>query len=94
MIFCRQTFDMHRQWKFILIATAIGLCSVLAPWAIVSALGTDVDLNSFHKWKMPAIVAFGAISTAMYLLLLFIFNDEKSGKATNRKTNTIKKTRS
>jgi len=80
MIFADKLLIMHRQWKFILIAIAIGLCSVLAPWAIVSALGTDVDIDSFHKWKIPAIIAFVAISTAMYLLLLFIFNDEKSGR--------------
>ncbi len=85
MIFADKLLIMQRQSKFIAIAVVIGLCSVLAPWAIVSALGTDVDINSFHKWKIPAIVAFVAISSAMYLLLLFIFNDKKSGKAINRK---------
>ena len=90
MIFANKLLMMPRQWKFILIAIAIGLCSVLAQWAIVSALGTDVDINSFHQWKIHTIIAFVAISTAMYLLLLFIFNDKQSGKAVNRKANTIK----
>ena len=80
MILANKNLFMQRQCKFIAIAVAIGLCSVVAPWAIVSALGTDVDINSYHKWKIPAMIAFVAISTAMYLLLLFVFNDKKSGK--------------
>jgi hypothetical protein len=79
MILAGKFLIMQRQSKFIAIAVAIGLCSVLVPWAIVSALGTDVDINSYHKWKIPAMIAFVAISVAMYLLLLFIFNDKKSG---------------
>ncbi len=80
MILADKNLIMQRQCKFIAIAVAIGLCSVVAPWAIVSALGTDVDLNSYQRWKTPAIIAFIAISAVMYLLLLFIFNDRKSGK--------------
>ena len=80
MILADKNLIMQRQCKFIAIAVAIGLCSVVAPWAIVSALGTDVDINSYHRWKIPAIIAFVAISAVMYLLLLFVFNDKKSGK--------------
>jgi|GEM_PF-7112401 hypothetical protein len=80
MILADKLLSMQRQCKFVAIAVAIGLCSVLAPWAIVSALGTDVDINSYHKWRIPALVAFVAISAAMYLLLLLVFNDKKSGK--------------
>ena len=80
MILAEKLLIMQRQCKFIAIAVAIGLCSVLAPWAIVSALGTDVDINSFHEWKIFAIIAFVAISAGIYLLLLLIFYDKKSGK--------------
>jgi hypothetical protein len=80
MILADKFLIMQRQCKFIAIAVAIGLCSVLAPWAIVSALGTDVDIESFHRWKIPALIAFVAISIGIYLILLFIFNDRKSGK--------------
>ncbi len=80
MILADKLLSMQRQCKFVAIAVAIGLCSVLAPWAIVSALGTDVDINSYHKWRIPALVVFVAISAAMYLLLLLVFNDKKSGK--------------
>ncbi len=82
---------MHRQWKFILIAVAIGIISVLAPWAIISALGTDVDIESFHKWKIPALIVFVAVSGIIYALLSFIFRYKKSNTALEKKLKVLKK---
>lgn len=85
---------MHRQWKFILVAISIGIISVLAPWAIISALGTDVGIESFRKWKTPALVVFIAVSGVMYGLLLFIFSYKKSDTASNRRRGVLKKSNS
>ncbi|MEO8412588.1 MAG: hypothetical protein ABI472_02975 [Ginsengibacter sp.] len=75
---------MHRQWKFIVTAVGIGILSVLAPWAIISAMGTDVDIESFRKWKTPALIAFVAVSVVVYAFLLFLFSYKKSDSKVNR----------
>ena len=82
---------MQGQWKFILIAVAIGIISVLAPWAIISALGTDVDIESFRKWKTPALIAFIVVSGVMYVLLVFLFRYKKSDSKVSSKCKLVKK---
>lgn len=71
-------FQRHRQQKFIGIALSIGILSVLLPWAIISRLGIDINLESFHGWRNPALVAFAFVSLVMYSILLFLFRNKNS----------------
>jgi hypothetical protein len=84
-------FQRYRQEKFIGIAVTIGILSVLLPWAIVSRLGIDINIESFHSWRNPALAAFAFVSLVMYATLLILFRNKKPGGDSNQQIEIKKK---
>jgi len=51
---------MHKQRKFLLIASVIGFISMFLPWMSVSILGMSNSVNGMHGWGILGFFCFVA----------------------------------